>query len=73
VLFDLIFSLKQELYDKETIILAEDKVVDSIFFLEEGTIEVSTEFDNNIFVIDKLGPGSAINYRSIFLKDQMYI
>lgn len=73
VLFDLIFSLKQELFDKETIILAEDHVVDSIFFIEEGTIEVSSEFENNKFVIDRLGPGSAINYRSIFLKDQMYL
>lgn len=27
----------------------------------------------NVFVIDKLGPGSAINYRALFLKDQMYV
>ena len=28
-----------------------------------------TEFENNEFLLDKLGPGSAINYRAVFLKD----
>lgn len=36
-------------------------------------MEVSTEFEGNHFVLDKLGPGTAINYRSFFIKDQMYV
>ena len=36
-------------------------------------IDVITEFENNEFLLDKLGPGSAINYRAVFLKDQMYV
>ena len=44
-------------------------MINSIYFVEEGIVEVITEFENNEFVLDKLGPGSAINYRAVFLKD----
>ena len=48
-------------------------MIDSIYFVEQGTVEVTSEFEANEFIIDKLGPGSAINYRAVFLKDQMYV
>ena len=32
-----------------------------------------TSFDGNVFRIDTLGPGTVINYRSVFLRDQMYV
>lgn len=34
---------------------------------------MSTEFEQNPFILDVLGPGSIINYRSVFLRDQMYV
>ena len=50
-----------------------DSMIDSIYFVEQGTVEVTSEFEANEFIVDKLGPGSAINYRAVFLKDQMYV
>ena len=50
-----------------------NSVIDSIYFIEEGTVEVSTEFEGNFFVLDTLHPGTAINYRSVFLRDHMYV
>jgi len=47
--------------------------IDSIYFIEEGEVQVTTEFESNEFILDTLGPGSAINHRAIFLKDQMYV
>ena len=45
--------------------------IDKIYFIEEGKVEVYTEFEGNRFLIDTLGPGSVINYRAVFLKDLM--
>lgn len=50
-----------------------EAVIDSIYFIEEGKVEVSTEFEGFNFVIDVLHPGTAINYRSVFLRDNMYV
>lgn len=52
---------------------SEGSLIDSIYFIEEGTVHVTTDFESNEFKIDVLGPGSAINYRAVFLKDQMYV
>jgi len=69
ILYDLIFSLEIKIFDKDDVVLHTDEIIDSILFIEEGQIEVHTEFDGNKFTIDKLGPGSAINYRAVFLRD----
>ena len=75
ILYELIFSLKSKTFDKDAIIHAIDvpDLVEEIYFIEEGIVEVTTEFEMNDFTIDKLGPGSVINYRAVFLKDQMYV
>lgn len=36
-------------------------------------MEVWTNFEGNEFRMDTLGPGSVINYRSVFLRDHMYV
>ena len=54
-------------------VLSQDATIDSIYFIEEGKVIVETEFELNKFVLDKLGPGSIINYRAVFLKDQMFV
>ena len=71
--FDLIFSLKTKTITKAEHLLEAGTNVEEIYFIEEGQAEVSTEFEGNKFVTDVLGPGSVINYRSCFLKDQMYV
>ena len=50
-------------------VLTQDQTIDSIYFIEEGKVLVETEFEGNQFILDKLGPGSIINYRAVFLKD----
>lgn len=50
-----------------------DDVSDSIFFIEEGVVEVYTLFEGNIFVLDRLYRGSVMNYRTFFIDDLNYI
>ena len=73
ILYELIFSLKQVTFDKEQYIAHTNSMIDSIYFIEEGKVEVSTEFEGNTFVFDTLYPGTAINYRAVFLRDTMYV
>ena len=73
IVFDIVFSLEQKFFDKDQMILAQNSNIKEIYFIEEGEVQVETEFDFNPFVIDKLGPGSVINYRAVFLKDEMYV
>ena len=69
ILYELIFTLQSKTFEKGDLVLEQDSMINSIYFVEEGIVEVITEFENNEFVLDKLGPGSAINYRAVFLKD----
>ena len=74
ILFDIIFSMKLKNMTKEDgKVLEAGDSISEIWFIEEGQVEVTTEFEGNPFVIDVLGPGSIINFRSIFLKDQMFV
>lgn len=52
ILFDLIFSFKTKHFSKEELVLAQGKNVEAIYFIEEGIIEVSTEFEHNHFILD---------------------
>ena len=73
ILFDLIFSLISISIDKDQPVLNVFDSISSIYFIEEGTVEVWTSFEGNEFRMDTLGPGSVINYRSVFLRDNMYV
>ena len=73
ILFDLIFSLISVSIDKDQPVLNVFDSISSIYFIEEGTVEVWTSFEGNEFRMDTLGPGSVINYRSVFLRDNMYV
>ena len=54
-------------------ILDDKDDIDSIYFMEEGIVQVSSEFEKNEFIIDMLGPGSIINQRAVFLGEQMQV
>ena len=69
ILYELIFSLKIERYEKDDYLLLDGQFISKMFFVEQGYLEVFTQFEGNKFILDVLGPGSVINYRSIFLKD----
>lgn len=42
-------------------------------FLENGVVEVNTEFEQNEFALERLYPGSVINQRAFFMQDNMYV
>ena len=70
ILIEIIFSMKEKLFEEESIILQANRdTVDAIYFVEKGKLQVSTEFESNKFVLDILEPGSVINHRAIFLNE----
>ena len=48
-------------------------IVDSITFIYKGVLEVFTELDGVEFVLERLHPGSCLNYRAFFREDQMEV
>ena len=73
VFFDIMFSLKSTNYDKNQTMLTDENYAEALLFIEEGSLEVSTKFEGNDFVIEKLFRGSAVNHRAFFMKDSMYV
>ena len=69
ILFDLYYSLKPKIFERGETVLLEGSVIDSIYFILEGTVEVYSQFEYNEFKIEQLGPGSVLNYRSVFIND----
>jgi CRP-like cAMP-binding protein len=54
-------------------IIREGEMADSLMFIEEGVVEVYTEFEGNAFVLESLEQGSVINPRAFFVEDLMYV
>jgi len=73
VLFDLMFSLEPESCEKGAKILDPSMKSNTLYFVEDGIVEVVTRFEGSQFVLDQLHKGSAINHRAIFLEDQMSV
>ena len=73
LIYDIIFSLQQESFEKDQVILQVNQPADKIYFLEEGEVELYTFFEGNEFVIEKLQRGSVLNYRAFFIQDCMYV
>ena len=45
----------------------------TLYFVEDGIVEVYTRFEGSTFVLEQLHKGSAINHRAIFMEDQMSV
>ena len=45
--------------------------IEAIIFVNQGVLEVFTEVDGSEFVLDRLHPGSCLNYRTFFREDSM--
>jgi len=54
-------------------IIREGVQADSLMFIEEGVVEVYTEFEGNTFLLENLEQGSVINPRAFFVEDLMYV
>lgn len=72
-LYDVIFSLASKDYESGTVILAEEQLANSLFFVEQGMLEIYTQFEGNEFIIEKLHAGSAVNHRAYFMQDPMAV
>lgn len=72
-LHNLIYKLEKVNYIRgDTIFKAYDGA-DSILIIGRGFCEVTTYFEGNEFILEKLGQGSAINHRAFFLEDLIYV
>ena len=62
-----------EFINQSDILLDEEDDIDKIIFVVSGCLEVYTEFEGNEFVIEKLKPGSILNYRNVFIDEKMQV
>ena len=51
--------------------LKEGEIVNSFIIVENGLLELSTDFDGNRFSVIRMGQGSVINQQKFFLEDEM--
>jgi CRP-like cAMP-binding protein len=63
----LIYSNEPVAYPEGSTILKSFDQCNSIMLLECGELEVYTEFDSHEFVLEKLHPGTVINYREYMI------
>ena len=73
ILFDIMFSLKTKSFEPDTIVIAEEEVANSLYFIESGCLEVFTQFEEDEFVLERLYAGSSLNHRCFFMQDLMYV
>lgn len=59
---DVIFKLKTLHSEKGSLILKEDEVVDKIFIVTEGLIDIEIFVDNENFVLESLPRGAILNH-----------
>lgn len=69
-LHDIIYNLKTKKYQQNEILQEPGDNATSMFFLQDGVIEIFTKTENNhVFMLEKLFRGSIINYRTFFMED----
>jgi len=74
-LFHLIlYNFQLKFYPADEIVMREkQEESDRILIVISGVLEVYTEFEGNEFIIDRLKPGSILNYRLVFTDDLMQV
>lgn len=70
---DIYYGLQQKQYENKQVIIKEYSNANCLLIVENGLVEVYTECEGNEFIIDKLYPGSIINYRAYFMEDLNYV
>ena len=69
-LHDIIYNLETKKYLKNEILQEPGDNATSLFFLQDGVIEIFTKTENNhVFMLEKLFRGSIINYRTFFMEE----
>ena len=72
-LHEMMFTFKQQIFQGGDIILRTGDVCNELLFVENGIVEVFTEFEGNEFVIERLTQGAIINSRCFFMEDLMAV
>ena len=67
----ILYSFQMKFYNHGDVLLREGDEIDKIIFVVNGSLDVFSEFEGNEFIIDKLKPGSILNYRNILTDDKM--
>lgn len=70
ILYDIIYTLDTKTMIKGAELQKAGANADELYFLQNGIIEVYTEFEKKEFVIERLFKGSIINYRTFFMEDR---
>jgi signal-transduction protein with cAMP-binding, CBS, and nucleotidyltransferase domain len=65
-LADIIYALVTEKYAKHEILQEPGGDANHLLFLQSGIIEISTSFEGQEFVIERLFRGSIVNFRTFF-------
>jgi len=66
---DILYSLKSNVYEEGHILQRPGDDATTLFFLQDGVIEIYTSFENHEFLLEKLFRGSIINYRTFFMEE----
>lgn len=73
-LHDIIYMMKDRVFSKGSIIQSPGDDASSLFFIQDGLIEIYTQTESGEdFVLEKLFPGSVINYRTFFLESNAMV
>lgn len=73
-LHDIIYLMKDRIFPKDHIILKPGDDADSLFFIQDGLIEIYHQTESeDAFIVEKLFPGSVVNYRTFFLESDAMV
>ena len=66
----IIYSFKEVVVNKGEVLLKEGDPVNFLIIVKTGEIELSSHIDSTTFVLEKLGPGSILNFRKFYFDDE---
>jgi len=58
---EIYYGLQRKYYEKGAVVLKEGEIVNSFIIVENGLLELSTDFDGNRFSVLRMPQGSVIN------------
>jgi CRP-like cAMP-binding protein len=69
----LLYQFKMITLEQGERLLKEGDDTEQLYIVMKGCLNIYTEFEGNEFLLAKLPKGSVLNYRVIFLEDQMLV
>ncbi|CAI2377400.1 unnamed protein product [Moneuplotes crassus] len=72
-IYDAIYTLTKRFCKKGEIIQKVDEEATTMYILINGIVEIYTQFEGNNFVLERLWKGSVINYRTFWVKNDIFL